>query len=373
LKANLQRFPEAPRATGAALQVVQLGPQDYQRCEQFVARHPEGIIYQHPLWLRVLQQGFGCEPVCLGCQDGEGRLRGVLPLCESKGLFSKLTLTSLPHTPEAGPLVADGDALSALLGAAVELAQARGCRLQLRPARPLEAQVSGLIATQSLTKYLLGLPATPEQMRFGGARNRGRIRNMVNQARRFGVTVRPAEHEQELRAWYRLYVETMRWHGALAFPYAFLEAVWELLRPRGLAWLLLAERGQGPAGVLLAGSLFLGFNRTVFYAKNGCRRDALNLHPNDAIQWEAIHAACAAGYSFYNLGEVQDDKTGLAKFKEKWGAEPQSLYRYHYPEVSDFKRAAEQNNPAWRMASLAWRRMPHAAVSALSRFIYRHI
>src|SRR5262249_49914574 len=145
-------------------------------------------------------------------------------------------------------------------------------------------------------------------------------------AARLGVRVRPAETERELRGWYELYLDTMRWFVVPPRPYRFFELAWEHLRPQGLLRLLFAGRTEGGTATLGGGSLFLMFGQTVFYAFNGRRREELALRPNDALQWQAIHDACTAGFRRYDLGEVTHDRRGLADFKGKWGAEPRHLY-----------------------------------------------
>src|SRR5438094_166073 len=59
-------------------------------------------------------------------------------------------------------------------------------------------------------------------------------------------------------------------------------------------------------------------------------RESISLRPNDAIQWRAIHDACASGYRRFDFGEVMEDDHGLAEFKSKWGTQPLRLYRYYY-------------------------------------------
>ncbi|MFQ5906253.1 MAG: GNAT family N-acetyltransferase, partial [bacterium] len=192
--------------------------------------------------------------------------------------------------------------------------------------------------------YTLELPKSEKELRFGDSRNHGRIRWAVNKATRLGVQVRPAETQDDLRAWYELYVDTMRWHASLPRPYRFLKALWELLRPRGLMQLLLAEQQEGGSRSLLAGSVFLMFGQTVYYYLNGRRRGALALRPNDAILWRAIHDACRMGFRRYDLGEVDEDQQGLTEFKLKWGAKAIQSYRYYYPPLREVEPHSLQSS-----------------------------
>ena len=59
-----------------------------ERWEALAAQLPDGLIYHHPLWLEVLQEAFGCEVTVLAAEDSTGALRGILPLCYSRGLLT---------------------------------------------------------------------------------------------------------------------------------------------------------------------------------------------------------------------------------------------------------------------------------------------
>jgi hypothetical protein len=143
--------------------------------------------------------------------------------------------------------------------------------------------------------------------------------------------VREAETEEELAQWYALYLQTMRHKAVPPRSYRFFKSLWSTLRPGGLMRLLLAERKQDGLTSLIAGSIFLKFGQTVFYAFTGCSPRDLHLHPHDIIQLEAIRDACKCGYRWYDFGEVSEDNESLAQFKGKWGTEPKPLFRYYYP------------------------------------------
>src|SRR6185437_15844461 len=80
--------------------------------------------------------------------------------------------------------------------------------------------------------YVLDLPNDPEKLRFGDGRNHSRVRWAVNHATKAGVKIRPAETLADLRAWYKLYLETMRWHFLPARSFRFFHAIWDLMRPK---------------------------------------------------------------------------------------------------------------------------------------------
>ena len=363
-----------PATYGADLHVTEVNPSADPDWGNFVAAHPDGLLYHHPAWLQVLQAVYGHLPAGLVCRDRDGHVRGVLPLCQTHGLFTGRRLSSAPHTPTAGPLALDAPATAALVAGAVARARREpGLGLQLKaPQAGLDQLVDGLVCVPWEPTYVVDLPDASDALRFGDARNHGQVKRAVNKAARLGVDVRPAETEADLRAWYQLYLTTVRRHVVPPRPYRLFDALWRLLRPRGLMHLLLAETDQAGRRTLLAGSIFLSFGQTICFAFNGSSEGAFDLRPNDAIHWQAIHEAHRQGFRRYDLGEVADDNPGLARFKRKWGATPQQLYRYYFPARSDPVPHAPVAGPAVRwLVSAGWRRLPLGATALVGDWLYR--
>ena len=138
--------------------------------------------------------------------------------------------------------------------------------------------------------------------------------------------------------------------------------------------LLMAEQDAGGRPRMIAGSIFLTFGQTVSYAFSGSRVKDLSLRPNDVIQWQAINEACAAGYRFFDFGEVPDGHSDLAKFKTKWGSVPVRLYRYYYPACKDVDNGnAESQGYKESLRNAIWRRLPLPTVAWLGDRIYRYL
>ena len=362
---------------GSALRAVEIDPRTDERWDRYVTAHPDGLVYHHSAYLRVLEREYGQRARALAVEDSERRLRAVLPLMLTRGvpgarggLAAGRRLASLPRTPLAGPLGDDRAALAAVVRAAIERTPP-GARLQLKPAEPtLDGLVEGLAGAPYATTYVVELPARAEDLRFGDSRNHNRIRTGVRKALREGLAVRSAEQGSDLREWYRLYLDTMRHRLVPARPRRLFDAMWEELRPRGMMDLLLVEH----RGTMLAGSILLGTGPTQFYAFNGVRRSTLALRPNDLLQWHALERACHDGRRRYDLGEVADGNEGLAAFKRKWGAEAQRLWRYyHPPPPADDAHEEEGGARGRELATRVWRRVPLTATAATGRVIYRYL
>lgn len=364
----------APPETETRARVRPVDPLADPRWDRFVAAHPDGLAHHCTAWLRVLREAFGHAPLGLVCESADGDLTGILPLAWVHGLLGGRRLSSLPHTPAAGPLALDARSARALVDGARQLAGAvPGARLQLKLAG---AAAAGIETVPWSETYVLELPERVEQLRFGSSRNHQRVKWAVGKAERLGVELRTAEREADLAAWYDLYVETMRWHTTPPLPYRFFQVAWRRLRPAGLLRLLLAEQRCDGRARLLSGSVFLAGGQTVLYAYNGRRRDDLALRPNDLIQWRAIHDACRDGFRRYDFGEVAAPNQGLAEFKAKWGAEARWLSRYVDPPMGSAAGGAlslRPGTPARELLNRAWRRLPLDLTVALGRLLHRYV
>jgi CelD/BcsL family acetyltransferase involved in cellulose biosynthesis len=347
--------------------VVELGPGDLSRWESFVGGRDDALVYHHPAWLESICAANRYRRLVLAHADANGVLDGVLPLVHRRGWITGRRLISLPHTPVAGPLAERGAATTALVEAALVHARNAGARLELKTrAGELDGIAGGVAGTPWSVTFVLSLPEDGAPIRFGSSRNHRRIKWAVGKATREGVEIREADCERDLRNWYRLYLTTMRTLAVPPRPYRYFASLWSQLHPRGLLWLLLAER----RGRLLAGSIFLAFGSTVFYAFNGSVREQLSSRPNDLIQWHAIHAAAEAGFRRYDFGEVEPGQCGLAEFKAKWGAKPERLVRYVNPPL----RSREALAPVMavrRVGAGVWKAMPLGATAGIGRVVYR--
>jgi hypothetical protein len=367
--------PPAPGPPGSD-RIIEIEPHD-PRWEAFVAGHPDGLIYHHPAWLQILERESGQKTICLASEDGARGLTGILPLSWTKGLpltpraYTGRRLSSLPRTPVAGPLSLRESVTSALIQSAIELVRdAGGARLELKPSwtSPKDFSADGIYWLPWRKAYTLTLAPRIEDIRLGTSRNRARIKWAIRKANRLRVVVRRAETHQDLRIWYGLYLETMRKATLPPRPFRFFEVMWSSLLPLGLMRLLLAQID----GRVVAGSIYLMYGRTVFYAFNGCRRSDLSLRPNDVIQWQAIEDFCREGFCYYDLGEVSLGNFGLAEFKAKWGSDERQLYRYYHPRPEDMRldRSPSTSAPR-RLLEAAWQRVPLGATSAVGNAVYR--
>lgn len=368
----------------AQLTTREINPQLDPRWESFVRQHPDASIYHHPAWLAALHQEYERRGVYLICEDSCGKLLGLFPLMYTRGLpFSKgrpLTearLVSLPRTPLGGPLTTDPRATALLLQEALRrVSSKRPVRLQIKTQkRDLIGLVNGIVEKPWRFTYMLQLPESQsEPFRISNSKNRAKINWSINKAATNGLRVRLAETENDLELWYWSYLETMRRNAVPARSYRFFLALWELMRPKGLLKVFLAEQHNTSGSRIIGGHFYFYLGQTMTYAFSASRTNDLSLRPNDIILWQSINDAHRNGFRIVDLGEVPEGDDTLAQFKSKWGAEPVRLYRYYYPDFTGPNHFSDGTETFLvRIAVGTWRHLPLGMTSWLGDRIYSRL
>jgi CelD/BcsL family acetyltransferase involved in cellulose biosynthesis len=366
------------------LTVRETNPHRDSRWEAFVKQHPAASIYHHPAWLAALESEYKQEGVYLICESDAGEVVGLFPLMYTRGLpfgqgrpLAGPRLASLPRTPLAGPLTADSRATVMLIQEAVRRAASRngGVRLQIKPPDRTLTGFSELAEELWRFTYILQLPEKTDQpFRVSNSKTRAKITWSVNKAVSNGVSVRLAENENDLRAWYVAYLETMRRNVVPARPYRFFVALWQVMQKNGLMKLYLAEQKSAMTTRIVAGHFYFYLGRMMTYAFSAARTADLSLRPNDIILWQAINDAQQNGYRTVDLGEVPEGDDSLAQFKSKWGAEQARLYRYYYPGFPDKDHSSGGADSApVRMAKEMWRKLPLGLTAWLGDCIFARL
>jgi SAM-dependent methyltransferase len=140
-------------------------------------------------------------------------------------------------------------------------------------------------------------------------------RTDIRRAIRSGVSVDFATSRDDVSAYYVVYVDWARRKG---LPVLGEEEFQETIALRRNRRLLVARHG----GKVVAGTVLRFFpGGLVEYAANSSLQAALDLRPNDLLQWRAIQWACAEGMTKYSLG-------GSHLFLRKSGGEMMPTIRY---------------------------------------------
>jgi hypothetical protein len=395
MSTNLPTVPAIDRSIGeldrlritapqhkAGRRIVEIDYTNDPRYMRFLESQSQAFIFHHPGWLNVLTAESRTRCVVLACENGVGHLEAILPLMYTRGLPFNIgaqqtgqRLSSLPRTPDAGLVSSNDDATATLLRFVLDKAKSERVQLQIKCSRKLPTvNVGGIVDTNWRPTYVVDIPEQREDLVFGDARNRHNLRWGVKKAEKKGLRVRPAESEMELRAWYRLYLATMRRNIVPPRSERFFVTMWRELAPLGLMQLRLAEQVDDNQRRLVAGSVFLSFGEVTWYSFTGVADEDLSLHPNDLILWNAIHDACGTGIRWMDLGEVPDEHPELVRFKTKWGGRPKHQYRYYAIGANEQSIATSKVTAhGVRFLRRCWRHLPLGLTARLGDLIYSRL
>ena len=157
-----------------------------------------------------------------------------------------------------------------------------------------------------------------------------RVRGAVRKAAKSGVTVTDTESEADLSTFYDMYLLTVQRLGGTPKPRALMQ----MLMDRKIARLAIATY----QGTMIAGLLYLCFNKTVTLWCEASVPAFLKYRPNNAIFHHIITRACCEHYEWVDFGASPSENTGLIAHKEQYRAVRTDFASYT-KVVSPLKRA----------------------------------
>lgn len=139
-----------------------------------------------------------------------------------------------------------------------------------------------------------------------------RVRGAVRKAEKSGVTVTDTDNEEALSTFYDMYLMTVKRLGGTPKPFALMQT----LLQQKIAKLAIATY----RGTIIAGLLYLRFNKTVTLWCEASVPAFLKYRPNNAIFHHIITQACREQYEWVDFGASPPENTGLIAHKEQYRA-----------------------------------------------------
>jgi hypothetical protein len=323
------------------------------RWMEFVNRRPDSSIFHTPEWMSALQRTYGFTPVGITLSPPDTELASGIVFCRVQSIVTGKRLVSLPFSDHCQPLATENE-LQEIIQAVMETLN-RDCLkyVELRP--PSTPAPSGLFAAQRFLLHILDLrPQLNDILRRFHANC---VRRKIRRAEREGLVTDAGRSESLLQDFYALQVITRKRHG---------------LPPQPLQWfrnliLMMGEKATirvaRSFGRPIAAILMLRHRQIDVY-KYGCSLASDNNRGGmQLLLWKAIEDAKTHGIDEIDLGRCDIGDTGLAEFKERWGAERREMHYYRYPE-------RKPQIPS-KSSLVAW--LPKPVLIAIGRLLYRHL
>jgi len=364
------------------LNIIVAGSEIDSKWNEYVQNHAEGTIYHNSSWLNIIEKESVQKVIKLACIDGNNDINGIFPLQYTAGFPFGLggvpgakRLSSLPRTPCGGPLTSNPTATQALIEKAVSIiSHDSGRLLQIKSYMVnLNKKVESLNKYLWREIYLKEIPDYPDEIRFGNSKNHTSVKWAVNKAKKNGVAYRVADSLEDLKTWYKLYLDTMRYNTTPARSFSFYKNIWEILKPKRLMQLVLAELNENGKKIIISGNILFFYNKTVTHAFNGSSRKHFKLRPNDILHWQAIFDAQRDGYKYYDLGEVSKDNSGLAAYKKKWSSTIWKMYHYYYPKPVQLEAEDLDAETIGGMKGNIWQLLPLNLTAKIGGLVFKKL
>lgn len=326
--------------------------------DAFVRTCDEGTPFHLTAWRRAVEETFGFRAHYLIAHQA-GRIEGVLPLFETRGLIGGKALISIPYATYGGICATAAAARSALAEAAAELGGRCGAAyVELRQRRD---QGLGLQTKSLYVTFSRPISKKDEDNALAIPRKQ---RRMTRQAAKHGLRVEVGrEHFDDF---YEIYAQSLRHLGSPVFPRTLLRTVLEAFDKE--CELLTVWRGDR----MVAGVMTLLYQDQVLPYYGGALRHALPYAVNDFMYWELMRHAGHAGYRIFDFGRSREG-SGSYHFKRHWGFTPVPLpYQYILLTPAELPNVSP-SNPRFSLLMQIWKRLPLAVTKTLGPVVTRYL
>jgi hypothetical protein len=287
--------------------------------DEFASRCTDLIFYQS-IWSEVLWKGLGGQPLYFYLMDG-GEMVAGLPGVLLNFKIIKILYASIPY----GNMLGDPSYFPAFMDLLDQELKKKGIdqvRITQPPFSKSYQPLSFKFATSKCS--LLDLRGFDKDRIRDGYRSE--VRRAVRKAKKNGLSVRGLSSREEVEAFYRLYLSSMKRNRAMArYPRQWFHAVFEILVRQKKADILLAIKDEN---VYAAGVVLIYSPTSCHYLHNGSVETYLESRPNDLIVDHIIQAGVQEGKIFLDFMGSDPQDLSLIRFKEKWGSHSVDIKTY---------------------------------------------
>lgn len=343
------------------VEVIFLSDNDAEDWNNFVENASRMSLYHMWEWGETLSSTYGYERYYLSAMQEE-RMMGILPLIHVKSRLFGNRLISLPFCEYGGPLVVPElsdrekkQVTMALLEAANRLARTLDVEyVEMR--KPVTEHAEELIEAHgytSLRRYVtfrVDLTTDPDEL---WANMHKSTRKSIRKAIKNCVIAKEIEREEQLKAFYMLYLKDMKRHGSPPHKYALLKKLYNSLQMSGKMRVLLAKH----KGRLIGGRIVFCDSKTIFCWNSASDIKYRNLNPNNLLLWETLEWGWKNSYQSLEMGRTRKGTT-VYDFKKAWGGEEIFLNEYVRFMGSNKRELPDPTQRTYRYVAKVWSLMP---------------
>ena len=315
--------------------VEPLTPQNQNEWDTIIRQCPGSTVFQSLAWRDALASAFKQLIPIYSLIKQEDAIVGGLPAFVFQPIPGIRLWHSMPWNLFGGILLVDSLPVNpeALITSIETAAVEKGwCEIRwtLTPAHTARYGDSLTEAGYERTNHFTHLLKTNGDIDAIWHAYNKRVRGAVRKAEKSGVAVTDTDSEEALSTFYDMYLMTVKRLGGTPKPRVLMQT----LLQRKIAKLAIATYRD----TIIAGLLYLRFNRTVTLWCEASVPAFLKYRPNNAIFHYIITQACHEKYEWVDFGASPPENAGLIAHKEQYKATQKDFASYT-KVVSPLKRA----------------------------------
>ncbi len=279
---------------------------DRNEWESFLDSSAHGTFYHTPQWKDTLEKTFK-HPFYLALRKNNGTLAGICPgFIVDFGILK--VYQSTPRSDYAGPIVADhcqGYVPQTLLNYIHSYCSNNGiayAKVSLTENTPQASTESSWGYSESNGGVMeIDLERAPPEYLWNKVFPSS-LRKKISRVERNGFRAYEGESKADLKEFYALYEQNMRYIGASPFTYEFMENAWDTLYPKNLrVWLVGKNRP-------IAGVFVYKYRGGTYMSYTGIDRESSRTYSvNPYMVWQEIKKAKEEGCPMVSLGSTPGD------------------------------------------------------------------
>lgn len=349
--------------------VTIIDPLRDHRWDAFVQDHAFGWLCHLSGWKKVMERSFPHLRGHYFALVEDGKIRAALPVYEVDSWLTGKRLVSLPFATLCDPLVSTAEDLQKLIDAVIDFSRERAVpTVEIRTLLSASYVRDDRLASRSFFSHHY-IPLTEPLDQLKKKFHRSCVRQRITRALNSGIEISNGASEQDLAAFYRLYLSNRKSLGLPPQPYAFIRDLWEEFGPSGKVVLLMARKQKH-----LVGGLILFKFRDRVSAEYAVWDDAFqHMSPIHGLFWEAIQSASAEGYRIFDFGRTSPDNQSLMDFKNRWGTIVVDIHQFFYPRER-YQTVQARYTPLTRaLVRGVCKASPLPLYELLGQLFYRHL
>jgi len=348
--------------------VHQVHPLSDPRWNEFLERHPRSSVFHTTEWLEALHRTYGYKPIAFTTSPPGADLQNAAVFCQVESWLTGRHLVSLPFSDHCDFLADAFTDLSAMVSALRE--RLRCDNLDYVEARPRQPSDLPMLESDSTYSYFLHeIDLRPDINTLFRNCHQSSIQRKICRAGREGLTYQEGRSQTLLESFYHLHLLTRRRQIVLPHPKRWFQNLIDCFGQK------LKIRVAFKDGLLIASILTIRHKDTLVY-KYGCSDvNFQRLGGVHLLFWRSIQDAKQDNLRAFDLGRSECANTGLATFKDRWGAKRSMLTYLRLLNSEQSKGAFTASGGGWKeqAAKKVLPYLPDRIVVGAASVICRHL